>query len=271
MDYQTFPPTEALSDFVKCFWTLTSPREDNPERQRIVPDGCMEMIIHCGDLYRQFKDDGNSFIQPRSFVFGQLTQPLEIVPTGVTEIMAVRFHPDGFIPFCTMPIAAMENRPVSLTELYEQEGDTLAHTVIAASTFQNRIAILEDFLVQRLKDTKTIDTITAASVDALLTLKGQLSVDQMAEQQTISRRQLERRFATTVGLSPKQLSKIIRLQHTLKNMEKNPSNNLASLAVENGYFDQAHFIKDFREFTGMTPKQFFADSLKMSVLFIKTE
>ncbi|MCZ8215282.1 MAG: helix-turn-helix domain-containing protein, partial [Cyclobacteriaceae bacterium] len=148
---------------------------------------------------------------------------------------------------------------------------TFAHAVIAASTFHKRIAILEDFLVQRLKDKKNIDTITAASVDALLTLKGQLSVDQMAERQTISRRQLERRFATTVGLSPKQLSKIIRLQHTLKNMEENPSNNLASLAVENGYFDQAHFIKDFKEFTGMTPKQFFADSLKMSVLFIKTE
>jgi AraC-like DNA-binding protein len=98
-----------------------------------------------------------------------------------------------------------------------------------------------------------------------------LTIDQLAVQQSTSRRQLERRFANTVGLSPKQLAKIIRLQHTLKNLEQKQFNNLASLAVENGYFDQAHFIKDFKEFTGITPKQFYADSLKMSSLFIQGE
>jgi AraC-like DNA-binding protein len=268
MDYQTYLPSDSLADFVKCYWTLMAPAEAHAERQKIVPDGCMEMIIHYGDQYQQFSDDESSFIQPRSFVFGQLTKPLEIAPTGVTGIIAVRFHPDGFIPFSTIPVSAMENRPVPLTELYGQEGAQLEREVINMAHQAERIVILENFLLKRLKDKNTIDALTASSVDALLSLKGQLSIDQLATQQSTTRRQLERRFATTVGLSPKQLAKIIRLQHTLKNLEQKQFTNLASLAVEHGYFDQAHFIKDFKEFTGMTPKQFYADSLKMSALFI---
>lgn len=271
MDYQTHPPSETLSDFVKCYWTLVAPAQQQPEQQKIVPDGCMEMIVHYGDPYKQFLDEGSNFIQPRSFVFGQLTKPLVIAPTGVTGIIAARFHPHGFIPFGTMPISAMENRAVPLTDLYGQEGAQLEEEVINANHYAARIAILETFLLKRLIDKNNMDALTAASVDALLALKGQLSVDQLAEQQSASRRQLERRFATTVGLSPKQLAKIIRLQHTLKNLEQKQFTNLASLAVEHGYFDQAHFIKDFKEFTGMTPKQFYADSLKMSSLFILGE
>lgn len=271
MDYQTYPPAEPLTDFVKCYWTLDAPKEDNPDRQRIVPDGCMEMIIHYGDYYTQFRDDGSSFVQPRSFVFGQITKQLEIAPTGTTGIMAIRFHPDGFIPFSTLSVSAMENRAVSLTELYGQEGEQLEKEIINAANHQNRIVILDAFLLKRLTDTKNIDVLTASSVDTLLKLKGQLSVDQLAEQQRTSRRQLERRFAITIGLSPKQLAKIIRLQNTLKSLEQKQFGNLTSLAVENGYFDQAHFIKDFKEFTGMTPKQFYADSLKMSSLFIQGE
>ncbi|GCC50090.1 AraC family transcriptional regulator [Chryseotalea sanaruensis] len=269
MDYQTYLPSESLSDFVKCYWILDAPQEDNPDHQRIVADGCMEMIIHYGDQYKQFSDNGSSFLQPRSFVFGQLTRQLEIAATGVTGIFAVRFCPDGFIPFSTIPISAMENRAVALTELYGQEGEALEKAVVSAPTYQERITILESFLLNRLKNKNTIDVITASSVETLLSLKGQLTIDQLAIQQSTSRRQLERRFANTVGLSPKQLAKIIRLQHTLKNLEQKQFNNLASLAVENGYFDQAHFIKDFKEFTGMTPKQFYADSLKMSSLFIQ--
>lgn len=271
MDYQTYPPSALLSDFVKCYWTLSADKEENPERQRIVPDGCMEMIIHFGDLFRQYTAEGDSFIQPRSFVFGQLTKQLEIAPTGVTGIMAVRFHPDGFTPFCTMPLSDMTNRPVSLTELYGQEGEDLERSIVSNPRYDKSIETLETFLLNRLKDKDNIDRLTASSVDALLALRGQLSIDGLAEQQGTSRRQLERRFAATVGLSPKQLAKIVRLQYALKGLEQKQFDNLTSLAMEYGYFDQAHFIKDFKEFTGVTPGQFYADSLRLSSLFIKGE
>lgn len=267
MDYQTYIPRDDLAAFIKCYWTLSAPASSTEERQRIVPDGCMEMIFHSGDLYRQYLPDATAILQPRYFVFGQITQPLEIAATGATKIFAVRFHPEGFLPFIQMPIQEMDNKAVDLTHLFGTEGKLLGEKIVGEQTVATQIKLVEDFLLQQIKNPLTIDRIAASSVQALLELKGQLSVDALADQIQVHRRQLERKFATVIGLSPKQLAKIIRLQAALKMMQEKKFTHLTELAYENGYFDQAHFIKDFKEFTGVTPGEFYADQLKMSHLF----
>lgn len=268
MDYKTYEPSEELGTLVKCFWSLEAPSSDFPEKQRIVPDGCMELIFHYGDLYCQFREDGSSFPQPRAFVFGQITTPLEIAPTGKTGILAARFHPEGFDPLATIPIREMENTAVSLEKLFGPDGLSLEKNVLDCNSNRERIKLISDFLLKRMKSSEAIDRVSQSCVEALLQLKGQLSVDALSDQLNINRRRLERKFASAIGLSPKQLSKIIRLQATLKMLDKGEFENLTDLAYENGYFDQAHFIKDFKEFTGMSPKQFYADNLKMSALFL---
>ncbi len=271
MNYNTYPCSPLLTDFVKCFWSLEAPVSPVPERQRIVPDGCMEMIFHYGDPYRQYFNNETYIIQPSAFVFGQLTAALEIAPTGITGIIAARFHPNGFAPFTDIPVSNMENRAVTLNELFGKEGTDLEAAVLLAQSNEVRISIINHFLSGRLNTPETIDRVTQSSMDILLKQKGQLSVDELAEQIKVNRRQLERKFSAVIGMSPKQLSKIIRLQAALKMIEKQEFTSLTSLAYENGYFDQAHFIKDFKEFTGMSPKQFYAGNLKLSSLFIATE
>jgi transcriptional regulator GlxA family with amidase domain len=147
----------------------------------------------------------------------------------------------------------------------------LGDEVVKAPTSEKRIEIIESFLLDKLKTEKAYDELAKTSVELLLKSKGQVTIEALAGQMQTSRRQLERRFSTVIGLSPKQLSKIIRLQATLKMMEQKQFTSLTALAYENGYFDQAHFIKDFKEFTGLSPKQFYAGNLKMSALFIGTE
>lgn len=267
MDYQTYVPQEELAAFVKCYWTLVSPKSPDEERQRIVPDGCMEMIFHAGDLYRQYLPQETFIVQPRYFIFGQITQPLEIAATGKTNIFAVRFHPDGSLPFINIPIHEMDNKAISLEQLFGDKGNALGELICAETNPGKQIVLVENFLLQQIQKQETSDRIAALSVQTLLDLKGQLSVDELADQLQVHRRQLERKFATVIGLSPKQLAKIIRLQATLKMMGEKKYNSLTELAYENGYFDQAHFIKDFREFTGVTPGEFYAGQLKMSHLF----
>lgn len=80
-----------------------------------------------------------------------------------------------------------------------------------------------------------------------------------------------RKFSSAIGISPKQLSKIIRIQATLKTLLTKEITSLTDLAYENEYFDQAHFIKDFKEFTGLTPKEFYGNHLKMSLIFESTD
>jgi transcriptional regulator GlxA family with amidase domain len=130
---------------------------------------------------------------------------------------------------------------------------------------------MESFLLTRLNSQEGIDALSKSSVELLLRTNGQMSIDDLAGKLSTNRRQLERRFSSAIGLSPKQLAKIIRLQTTLRLMEQKQFTSLTSLAYENGYFDQAHFVKDFREFTGMSPRQFYGDHVKLSALFIGTD
>lgn len=271
MNYQTFDPCKDLSTLVKCYWTLEAPREENQQPQTIVPDGCMEMIFHYGDLYKQYIENGKNILQPRSFVIGQLTKPLEIEPTGETGIFSVRFYPEGFLPFATIPIKEMENKAVSLEILFGSNGLKIEQMILSTNSTADRINYIEAFLQSRLASRETIDRIIKSTVETMLTANGQLSVAELSKQGNINRRQLERKFSSAIGLSPKQLSKTIRLQTTLKMLINKKFTSLTALAYEGEYYDQAHFIKDFREFTGLTPKEFYGNNLKMSALFYGTD
>lgn len=269
MDYRTYEPCNELSPFIKCYWTLFAPKEAEPQKQRIVPDGCMEMIFHCGDLYKQYLENGNYLIQPKSFVFGQITQALDIEPTGETAIFSVRFQPDGFTAFASMPVGQMENRAVPLHELFGDEGIIIEKDILQVTIAETRISIIEKFLIEKLITPESINLLIKSSVEMILRLGGQVSVDDLSDSLQINRRKLERKFSTVIGLSPKQLSKIIRLQATLKILSAQNTANLTAIAYEGNYYDQAHFIKDFKEFTGVSPKQFYGDNLRMSALFIE--
>lgn len=161
----------------------------------------------------------------------------------------------------------MENIAVPLEKLFGKDGKEIGQNILNANSTSERINLIETFLLNRLKDTTTIDQIVKSTVETILTANGQLSVDELSRQNKINTRQLVRKFSSTIGLSPKQLSKTIRLQTTLKTLLTKNITNLTKLAYENEYYDQAHFIKDFKEFTGLTPKEFYGEHLTMSLIF----
>ncbi len=271
MNYEVFTPVAELQSFVKCFWTLENDGSSTPERQRVLPDGCMEMIFHYGDHYRQYFEDGSSIIQPKCFVFGQISSFIEIEPMGRTGIVAARFLPEGLVPFIETAVAELENRAVDLYELFGEEGKMLEVEVISAVDNPSRIKLIEEFLLSKLSSPQTIDNVTKACVQAIFQSQGQLGVVELADKMNINRRNMERRFISAVGLSPKQLSRVARLQATLKMLEQKQYSSLTSLAYESGYYDQAHFIKDFKEFTGLSPKSFFSENLQLTTIFASAD
>ncbi|SEW54763.1 helix-turn-helix domain-containing protein [Chitinophaga arvensicola] len=267
MKHQIFEPDPDLAAFVKCYWTLESPKEKTPARNTIVPDGCMKLIFHYGDEYQHYTSDGNSIMLPKCFLIGQLTQPYEVAPTGETGTFFVCFYPDGFLPFTSLPIKEMENTAIPLEQLFGKNGQETGQQILNADSTSERIHIIEHFLFNLLTEKAHVDYIVKSTVETMLTANGQLSVSELSRQSQVNRRQLERRFSSTIGLSPKQLSKTIRLQATLKILLTQEVTTLTGLAYESRYYDQAHFIKDFKEFTGITPKEFYGDQLKMSLIF----
>ena len=267
MKPEIFEPNSELAEFVKCYWTLESKKNKAPKINTIVPDGTMKLIFHYGDLYKNHLDNGESFILPKCFLIGQLTRPFIVEPLGITGSFVVRFHPNGFLPFTTIPIKEMENTAVPLEKLFGKDGQEIGTNILKAKSTSERIELIEIFLLNRLTDRKNIDDIVKSTVETILTANGQLSVNELSKRKNINRRQLTRKFSSTIGLSPKQLSKTIRLQNALKSFTTNNNKSLTELAYENEYYDQAHFIKEFKEFTGLTPKEFYGEHLKMSLIF----
>ncbi|PHI20918.1 AraC family transcriptional regulator [Lewinellaceae bacterium SD302] len=267
MTHRILDPHPDLRPFVKCYWTLEIPSSKAPARNTIVPDGCIKLIFHHADPYRHLPTDGPPIQLPSCFVVGQLTQPYAVEPMGKTATFFVCFHPNGFLPFTSLPIREMENKAIPLSTVFGPAGNQLGQDILNAASTENRIAKAEAFLFARLSEKKTIDRIVDSTVASILTANGKQSVSELSNHHAVSRRQLARKFSTTIGLSPKQLSKTIRLQAALKLLLAKDHNKLTELAYQNEYYDQAHFIREFKEFTGLTPKEFYGNELKMSLIF----
>jgi hypothetical protein len=194
MNYQVYTPPEALRSFVKCFWTLEDEGTTEPVRQRVIPDGCMELIFHYGDHYSQFFEDGSSIIQPKSFVFGQITKYIEIAPTGASGIVAARFLPEGLMPLLDIPVSALENKAVDIETVFGEKGKMLEEQVLSAVSNITRIELIETFLLSKLAEPKIIDSITSSCVEVILQSQGQLDMLEVAGKVNINRRNMERKF-----------------------------------------------------------------------------
>ncbi|WP_339715401.1 helix-turn-helix domain-containing protein [uncultured Kriegella sp.] len=271
MNYQTFQPHPDLESLVSCYWTLEVPVENNSERQRIIPDGCIEMAFILGDDIKRYTSQNEFILQPRAMVLGQTIEPFLIEPTGYVNTFAIRFYPYGFANFVTTPIKNLANKETPLEFLFgENTSKELEQKIIYAKDSKQRIEIIENFLLEKLNDKTIIDTIVKQTVDALLSSNGTESITAILKEDLSKRRQLERNFKKQIGVSPKKLGKVIRLQTALKMLLNKKADTLTNIAYESEYFDQAHFIKDFKEFTGINPKDFLgSENMVLSTLFYK--
>lgn len=271
MDYRTFQPHDDLKSLIKCYWTLEVPPSDSPQRQRIIPDGCIEMAFILGDDIRRYTSRDEFILQPRAMVLGQTIDPFYIEPTGYVNTFAIRFYPYGFANFVTIPVSELANKETPLEFLFgEEQAKELEQKIILAENTAARIAIVEKFLLERFISEATIDGIVKSTVDMLLTTGGSTSIHAILKEDLPKRRKLERQFLKQIGISPKQLGKVIRLQAALKLLLNRKAESLTEIAYESEYYDQAHFIRDFREFTGTTPGAFPEDDkMALSSLFYR--
>ncbi|MDA0243759.1 MAG: helix-turn-helix domain-containing protein [Chloroflexi bacterium] len=271
MNYKTYQPHSDLGAFIKCYWTLEVQAEVESQRQRIIPEGCLEMAFILGDDIKRYTSEDKFIIQPRAMVLGQITEPFFIEPTGYVNCFSVCFYPYGFANFVSTPIKSLANKETPLTLLFGQDtAKELEQKITKAEDTETRIKIIESFFFKRLNDQVCIDNIVKAAIDTMVLTSGNTTIKEMLKNDVSKRRQLERNFTKQIGISPKQLCKVIRLQTALKMMLNQQHESLVEIAYNSNYYDQAHFIKDFKEFTGITPKEFFDDEkMALSSLFYK--
>ena len=271
MNYQTYKPHNDLTSIVKFYWTLEVPFDPKNQKQKIVPDGCVEMTFNFGDKIKRYTSANEFILHPNAMVMGQRTKSFDILPTGDVDTFAICFYPIGFANFVKTPLENWVDEETPISELFGQaEADKLEQQMIQAIDTRQRIEIIETFLLKLLNKKNTISNIVKTTVDALVKTNGTTPINVLLKDDISKRRQLERHFKKQIGISPKQLGKAIRLQATLNLLLNKKTETLTDIAYESDYFDQNHFIKDFKDLVGVTPKDFLDNEhMALSALFYK--
>lgn len=267
MRYREIPPQRPLDKFVECFWTLEGDGPSQGETpERILPDGCVELILNFGERFLQHTN-GRRASQPRHFLVGQMTGPILISPTGRVELLGIRFHPGGTSSFLRLAMSEVTDQVTELGAVSsELERELLSRSQDLLSLDQKREAVERVLIRRLLRDTPLRSAMRLAS--RIVNSAGLISVDQLAADAGISSRQLERRFLREVGVGPKLLSRILRFQQVFRAVERSDA-AWASIAVECGYYDQAHLIRDFNQFAEQTPSVLFAEQRALTESFTR--
>lgn len=265
MNYCEIKPRSPLSRFVECFWTLES---DQPptKPERILPDGCVELILNFGAAFSQHCEDRQE-LQPRNFLVGQMTGPILISPTGAVQLIGIRFHPGGTAPFVQLPLHEITDQVVELGSLSSKLERDLLRMTSASASLAEKIVAVEEFLTGELLSCKT-DPRLMMLAGRVVDSGGLVSVDRLANDAGISSRQLERRFLREIGLGPKLLARIIRFQQVFRAVEQCDA-AWATVAIECGYYDQAHLIRDFNQFAQQTPAVLFGHQSALTESFTR--
>ena len=259
MNYREIVPVPALQPYIKFIWLMDG-LDANPNAvpERIFPDGCMELIFNLKKPLARI--EGNTLIQqPTSFVFGQLTKAMHILVTQHYSVIAVRFTPFGLSAFTQIPSHQLKGIEVGLENLWGAEGKELEDQVNTLAT-DDAINAIQRFFIARLKR-QTHSLASISNIAGLMEAQGgNQTVKHWADYANLSERQFNRIFNNVIGVSPKEYLKITRFNKVLNLFDDNNTENLSSLAHHCGYYDQAHFIKDFKEYTGTTPTGYATDS-----------
>jgi AraC-like DNA-binding protein len=166
----------------------------------------------------------------------------------------VYFTEIGFTHFSSNPANELFNLSLSLDDIFEKKSvNEVEEKLAVADTDKQRIKIVEQFLLTQFKDIKT-DKLIVEAVKLIYQSKGTIRVKELNEKLFISQSPFEKRFRKVVGTTPKKFTSIIRFNSVLDNL--NETKSLIEICYENNFFDQAHFIKDFKHFTGQTPENF---------------
>ncbi len=279
MDYREYPPPAALRPWVRTFWTLEAATSTDADAgaagEPVLPDGCAELLVHYGDRYRlRSRPDGGtdadrdkSTLQSYAIIGGTIRTAIQLEPTGATGIVSARFEPHGATGLFHDSALRFTDRLVDLASLMPVEARELTERIRAAADTIERVALLCAFLERRIlgralgrrsAGRPPLDPAVAYAIRTIDAAAGNLAVAAIPEALGTSRRTLERRFVEAVGLSPKAYARIVRLQTAVRTIEGDPTTSLAGAALAAGYYDQAHFNRDFRAFAGQSPSSYFA-------------
>jgi AraC-like DNA-binding protein len=265
--YQECKPHPVLEDTVRCFWTHEGTYSAETI-QSITPDGCVELIFNFGSPYRLLAATPPRTL-PAAILVGFQKQTLPISVDGTVKVVAARFFAWGALALLADEIRA----PVDEVTTLDTGWDEMTHELredVARGRYEEARTTLQNFLIKKALSRSYDQRLVRSAAKFLYHTKGQCRIEELADVCHASVRQIQRGFQQVVGTSPKIFARILRFEQAQRQLMMDPETDLTGLAHECGFFDQAHFIKEFRAFAGKTPSEY-AGEMRQLQDFLKGE
>jgi AraC-like DNA-binding protein len=252
-------PAPPLSAFVSCLW-YSEGLEGTHARERLLPNGESGIVF---DLREQpvciyDAEDTSKFELHAPAIFcGARTDCFVIDTSRQERVIGIQFRPGGAFPFLAMPASEVAEATYSLDDVWPRSTAELRDRLLSAASVAAMFQILERALLNRMEANLTLHPAVAFAARRLAGPAENVRISDVAERAGVSTRRLAELFRMQTGISPKAFHQVRRFQRVLQSLRRNRDQDgdedWALLALGCGFYDQAHFIHEFRRFAGMTP------------------
>lgn len=236
--YREFAPNLLLKRYVCCYWAMSSLKPvKKPFIFHAVADGCIDIFF-----------DRNRF--NRLYMVGLADSPIFNRLDNSPDYFGVRFRPAMVNHFFSLPIGELYKGTLPFCELVGSRFRQYEERIMEAESLTQRIEIVDELLIERLKGGLYLEnSLLLSSLDRIYRAGGDLSMAGLSKDEEVSPRHLRRIFKELLGIGPKKFARVIRFQNCYSRLLESNLKRI-DLALESGYFDQAHFLKEFKEFYG---------------------
>ncbi|NBD08328.1 MULTISPECIES: helix-turn-helix domain-containing protein [Corallococcus] len=257
MNHVLHRPKAPLDEFVEFFWVSSSYVGQAP-RERVLPTGAQALVVHLGETPLRVysgEDTTEAAEALGAILCGARSSPL-IIGTTFGPTVGVHFKPGGARPFFDAAADALAEQTVALDALWGTSARSLRERLMEASSPLEQVRLLEEHLLHRLRRSFELAPALRASLDAF-ERPDLTSVAEVNRRTGLSPKRLLALFREEVGLSPKTFWRVRRFRAALRDLDQGALRG-AALAAEHGYFDQAHFLREFRSLAGSNPREYLA-------------
>lgn len=234
-------PSQDLAFFVQRYWIV---RWDLPGRethtQETLPFPCVNLVIEKG----------------QSAVYGVVQQKFSRLLEGKGGVLGIKFRPGAFYPFIKTSVSKLTDSAIGFRNVFGLDSNELEKAVLSQTEEAKMVEPVETFLRERLPERDENVAVINEITDRVIADQEITKVDDLMKELTMSKRTLQRLFRRYVGVSPKWVIQRYRLQEAADRLAGGEPADWPELALDLGYFDQAHFIKDFRAIVGMSPAEY---------------
>lgn len=252
-EFARWRPAAPLQGCIDELWHMRS--NGSYTRERLLPHAHMDLLINLGEPHRLVSHDPDrpSRLYQRAWIAGLQDRYLDIESPSHPWLMGIRFKPTGPLALLRVPLAELTNRVVDLDLILGSSIERLRQRLMEAASLERRFQILERYLLERIASARAPRAEVGYALTRLARTRGAVRMRSLAVETGISQKHLIDLFHEQVGMAPKRYARIVRLNALLKEVS---SSNWADLAARFGYYDQPHFVREFREFSGTTPTEF---------------